>query len=260
MKSYQSADTSVLVLVREFLIILQNSLKASVIATLSNNIFCLHIFQNPTLTAIRSGDFLSSAGGKRAAVEEKENIRGMGLHGLVTVLQSLLRYGGLWQGISPDIVDNGDVLPPGELPSMATARTIEQLTLKNTNSNYYSNGNTNNGNNNGNSSANNNNNNNDNNGNNIGNGSGNDLKCDMDDEQNSKVESDQGLSCSIEIGKGSIVDNFDRKQKAQEEIENGILKFNQSSKKGIAFLVDRGHVEMTPKGVALFLTKRNTDR
>ena len=189
----------------------------------------------------------------------------MGLKGLVIVLQSLLRYGGLWQGVSPDIVDSGDVLPPGELPSMATARTIEQLTLKNTNSNFYSNGSVNNGNSNGNSNMNNNNNNNNttnnnnssNNGGNIGNGSGNDLKCDNDDEQNTKFDSDQGSSGTIEIGKGSIVDNFDRKQKAQEEIENGILKFNQSSKKGIAFLVDRGHVEMTPKGVALFLRQHS---
>ena len=29
----------------------------------------------------------------------------MGLKGLVIVLQSLLRYGGLWQGVSPDIVE-----------------------------------------------------------------------------------------------------------------------------------------------------------
>ena len=152
----------------------------------------------------------------------------MGLKGLVIVLQSLLRYGGLWQGVSPDIVDSGDVLPPGELPSMATARTIEQLTLKNTSSNFYSNGSINNGNSNGNSNMNNNNNNNtnnnnnsSNNGGNIGNGSGNDLKCDNDDEQNTKFDSDQGSSGTIEIGKGSIVDNFDRKQKAQEEIENG---------------------------------------
>ena len=190
----------------------------------------------------------------------------MGLKGLVIVLQSLLKYGGLWQGVSPDIVDGGEVLPVGELPLIATARAIEQSTVKNTNSNSFSHANSN-GNSNGmnvlnnihennsknnNNNNNNSNNNNDNNSNNYNNG--NELRCDIDDEQvGVKIDSDQGSSGTLEIGKGSIVDNFDRKQKAQEEIENGILKFNQSSKKGLAFLVDRGHVEMTPKGVALFL-------
>lgn len=47
--------------------------------------------------------------------------------------------------------------------------------------------------------------------------------------------------------------NFSRKQKVQEEIELGILKFNLSPKKGLAFLASLGHVEMTPKGVAKFL-------
>jgi brefeldin A-inhibited guanine nucleotide-exchange protein len=78
----------------------------------------------------------------------------------------------------------------------------------------------------------------------------------VEDEEVSGVgikleESPSGTAA--ELAKGSIVGNFDRKQKAQEEIETGILKFNQSSKKGIAFLVERGHVEMTPKSVALFL-------
>ena len=50
-----------------------------------------------------------------------------------------------------------------------------------------------------------------------------------------------------------IVEVFDRKQKIQEEIENGILKFNISSKKGLAYLSSLGHVEMTPKSVANFL-------
>lgn len=68
-----------------------------------------------------------------------------------------------------------------------------------------------------------------------------------------KIEESTITSPNTDIRKGRIVDNFDRKQKAQEEIETGILKFNQSSKKGIAFLVERGHVEMTPRSVALFL-------
>ena len=41
----------------------------------------------------------------------------MGLKGLVIVLQSLLRYGGLWQGVAPDIVDGGDMLGEESLGS-----------------------------------------------------------------------------------------------------------------------------------------------
>lgn len=50
----------------------------------------------------------------------------------------------------------------------------------------------------------------------------------------------------------NIVEVFDRKQKMAEEIETGILKFNISSKKGLAYLVAHGHIEMTPKSVAAF--------
>jgi brefeldin A-inhibited guanine nucleotide-exchange protein len=45
---------------------------------------------------------------------------------------------------------------------------------------------------------------------------------------------------------------FDRKQKIQEEIETGILKFNLSAKKGIAYLVGLGHIEHTPTSVSNF--------
>lgn len=50
----------------------------------------------------------------------------------------------------------------------------------------------------------------------------------------------------------NAVDTFDRKQRMQEEIETGILKFNLSSKKGLAYLAGLGHIEMTPSGVASF--------
>ena len=45
---------------------------------------------------------------------------------------------------------------------------------------------------------------------------------------------------------------FDMKQKVQEEIETGILKFNLSAKKGIAYLAGLGHIENTPAGVSNF--------
>ncbi len=64
-------------------------------------------------------------------------------------------------------------------------------------------------------------------------------------------------SGEVNIGTGSnssmnIVEVFDKKQKIQEEIETGILKFNLSAKKGLAYLSGLGHIELTPKGVADF--------
>jgi brefeldin A-inhibited guanine nucleotide-exchange protein len=49
------------------------------------------------------------------------------------------------------------------------------------------------------------------------------------------------------------VNAFDRKQRLHEEMENGILKFNLNPKKGLQYLVDRGHIDMDPKSVATFL-------
>lgn len=86
----------------------------------STNTYYQHLktlLQNPATPNRGSGDFLQTAGGKRAAMEEQQNIRGMGLKGLVIVLQSLLRYGGLWQGVAPDIVDGGDMLGEESLGS-----------------------------------------------------------------------------------------------------------------------------------------------
>jgi brefeldin A-inhibited guanine nucleotide-exchange protein len=51
----------------------------------------------------------------------------------------------------------------------------------------------------------------------------------------------------------NAVEIFDKKQKMQEEIETGILKFNLNSKKGLQYLSNLGHIEMTPESVALFL-------
>lgn len=51
----------------------------------------------------------------------------------------------------------------------------------------------------------------------------------------------------------SAVGNFDRKQKIQEEVETGILKFNISPKQGLKYLSQLHHIEHTPQGVANFL-------
>ena len=51
----------------------------------------------------------------------------------------------------------------------------------------------------------------------------------------------------------NIVEVFDRKQRIQEDIGKGILKFNLSPKKGIAYLAGLGLLEKTPRSVAAFL-------
>jgi hypothetical protein len=49
-----------------------------------------------------------------------------------------------------------------------------------------------------------------------------------------------------------IVDVFDKKQRFNEELETGILKFNLNPKSGLSYLAKMGHIEMTPKSVADF--------
>ncbi|OQS01259.1 brefeldin A-inhibited guanine nucleotide-exchange protein [Achlya hypogyna] len=55
----------------------------------------------------------------------------------------------------------------------------------------------------------------------------------------------------------SAVEAFDRKKKLQEELAEGILKFNLKPTDGIKFLVARGHMENTPKDVAKFIHEHN---
>ena len=50
----------------------------------------------------------------------------------------------------------------------------------------------------------------------------------------------------------SAVTTFDKKQRVQEEMTTGILKFNLSSKKGLAYLASANHIQMNPKSVAVF--------
>ncbi|KDO24017.1 hypothetical protein SPRG_10713 [Saprolegnia parasitica CBS 223.65] len=55
----------------------------------------------------------------------------------------------------------------------------------------------------------------------------------------------------------SPVEAFDRKKKLQEELAEGILKFNLKPTDGIKFLVARGHMENAPKDVARFIHEHN---
>ncbi len=74
-----------------------------------------------------------------------------------------------------------------------------------------------------------------------------DLTSGAGEEDSTVAESAATLPHSL-----NIVEVFDKKQKIQEEIETGILKFNLSAKKGLAYLGALGHIELTPKGVAAF--------
>lgn len=74
-------------------------------------------------------------------------------------------------------------------------------------------------------------------------------------EESSMISSIKSVDEGSDETKDSqgLVMRHDRKQKIQEEIETGILKFNLSPKKGLAYLVSLGHLEMTPSSVAKFL-------
>lgn len=57
----------------------------------------------------------------------------------------------------------------------------------------------------------------------------------------------------------SAVEAFDRKKKRQEELANGVLKFNAKPSAGIQYLVQHGHLgQGTPREVARFLHEHNS--
>lgn len=61
-----------------------------------------------------------------------------------------------------------------------------------------------------------------------------------------------GTDVSVKGG-DNLVDAYGRKHKTLSEIETGIIKFNLSPKKGLAYLASLGHIEMSPRSVAMFL-------
>ena len=71
--------------------------------------------------------------------------------------------------------------------------------------------------------------------------------------ENASVEVDYTTETVDEKTEFGAVEVFDRKQKVQEEIETGILKFNLSARKGIMYLASLGHLEYTPGSVAAFI-------
>eukprot|EP00937_MAST-01D_sp_MAST-1D-sp2_P002936 g2936.t1 len=78
---------------------------------------------------------------------------------------------------------------------------------------------------------------------------------DDDDEAEAKAEAD---GADVEPRKRSdtntIVGSFATKQRRKDELDTAVLKFNLKPKTGIAFLVEKGHLEKNnPKAVASFL-------
>lgn len=143
------------------------------------------VAKNPQLSQNRmSVEFMSSSG-KRSVMEE-QHVRVMGLEGVVIVLLSMLKSG----GINNSKISSPEPPPPSSSSSLSSS-----------------------------------------------------VAYSIDDD--SALESTHGTS--------NVVDAFDRKQKIQEEIESGILKFNLSSKKGLVYLSNLGHVSMNAKSVASFL-------
>jgi brefeldin A-inhibited guanine nucleotide-exchange protein len=68
----------------------------------------------------------------------------------------------------------------------------------------------------------------------------------FDDDSVGRILSEDGPEAgSLEV--------HDLKMRIQKEIENGIIQFNMSPRKGLAFLTGLGHVERTPSSVASFL-------
>jgi brefeldin A-inhibited guanine nucleotide-exchange protein len=176
--------------------------------------FSLTINKNPVLSHARGNtDFMSSSS-KRLGTEE-QNIRLMGLKGVTIVLESLMRSSGLWQGLSND--------PESDQPPLPTAldRAIASGSLTALDVSVS--------------------------------GRHPDIPSDQDNGANAAAPTGDLATTASSTKNSSVVNVFDRKQKVQEEVETGILKFNLSPKKGLQYLASLGHVEMTPKGVATFL-------
>lgn len=57
----------------------------------------------------------------------------------------------------------------------------------------------------------------------------------------------------------SVVQTFDRKRRLEEEWTTGLLKFNHKPKAGLAYLVAKGHLELTPQSLATFFHTRSNE-
>lgn len=80
---------------------------------------------------------------------------------------------------------------------------------------------------------------------------------DNDDDSSTPTATSPSTSASTSSAM-SAVEAFDRKKKRQEELANGVLKFNAKPSAGIQYLVQHGHMgQGTPRDVARFLHEHN---
>jgi brefeldin A-inhibited guanine nucleotide-exchange protein len=85
-----------------------------------------------------------------------------------------------------------------------------------------------------------------------------------------RSDGDGAMQTPTERSVADAVSSFDKKQRIKRELEEGILQFNKKPKKGIVYLLDRGHLELleksgteqvkpheaaTPESVAAFLIR-----
>ena len=187
------------------------------------------ISKNPTFFLPRNAEFLSS----KKSISEEHTIRHLGLEGLVIILRSLMKSSGI--GLPKEKAKDAPPSSPRRARESINGVNIADLRGDNFEDDSSS----------------------------VRLGTLNE-----DDEpdtthggedsntihttmsMDSKAEDDQAV---YDEGCEEVMKTYDRKHKIREEIENGILKFNLSPKKGLKYLSSLGHIENTPVGIATFL-------
>ena len=176
--------------------------------------------QGQNIFGLASGglsDMIQSSAAKGKQLSEEYSLRILGLEGLVSISQSLVKCAGLGDG-SPTTTNSlkkagsKDPLSPLSSPRELNSdgEKIDNIIIEESKTTT---------------------------------GNGQDENATIP----SKMESNIPLS-------DSVVESFDRKQRLQQEMETGMLKFSLSPKKGIDFFLKTGHIDQnTPQAVAKFL-------
>jgi Sec7-like guanine-nucleotide exchange factor len=180
------------------------------------------ISKNPTFFLPRNAEFLSS----KKSISEEHTIRHLGLEGLVIILRSLMKSSGI--GLPKEKKDASAT--PVKARESINGLNIAALRGENF--------------------------------------EGDDGSVHMspltEEEEGVNVDETIHHSASMESsrteedhtlrdeGGEELMKTYDRKHKIKEEMENGILKFNLSPKKGLKYLSSLGHIENTAVGIATF--------
>lgn len=162
-------------------------------------------------------DFITAVTANKRYATEEHSLRFQGLEGLVIILRTLLRTANLWSSIGETATSGG----PKRQSLSDPYSVIASLSYEERSSAVD-----------------------------------NDMAAETDEAPTGNVVtsgSEVTSPAPPESTTVSAVENFDRKQKIQEEIETGILKFNISPKQGLKYLSQLHHIEHTPQGVASFL-------